>query len=68
MFTHSFAIAASKLVELGCELLPQPSYSPDLALRAKKWPGEKKTVHIETEAYYFESFKEIYFLDGLKKN
>ena len=75
---HSSVIATAKLVELRCELLPHPPYSPDLAAcdlflfpNMKKWLGEKrftskKETIAATEAYFAE-FDKPYFLDGLKK-
>ena len=75
---HSSAIATAKLVELRYELLPHPSYSPDLAPcdfflfpNMKKWLDRKRFTSNEevidqTEAY-FEEFDKSYFLDGLKK-
>lgn len=75
---HSSAVATSKLVELGYELLPHPPYSPDLAPcdfflfpNMKKWlAGQRFSSNEEviaaTEAY-FAGFDKKYFLDGLKR-
>jgi histone-lysine N-methyltransferase SETMAR len=64
--THQSLVAAAKLVELGCKLLPHPPYSPDLATydfflfpNMKKWLGVKRfasneEVITETETYLAE--------------
>ena len=75
---HSSAISTAKMVELLYELLPHPSYSPNLAScdcflfpNMKKRLGGKQLMSNEkviaaTEAYSAE-FDKPYFLDGLKK-
>ena len=74
----SSAIATMKLIELRYELLPHPTYSPDLVPcdfflfpNMKKWLGGKRFTSNEeaiaaTEAY-FANFDKPYFLDGLEK-
>ena len=75
---YSFAIATAKLIELRYELLPHPTYSPDLVPcdfflfpNMKKWLGGKRFTSNEEviaaiEAYFAE-FEKPYFLDGLKR-
>jgi histone-lysine N-methyltransferase SETMAR len=70
-------LVSAKLVELGCELLPHPPYSPDLAPATpscfqtwKKWLGGKRfasdeEIITETEANF--AVWQILFLEGLKK-
>ncbi|CAF4760746.1 unnamed protein product [Pieris macdunnoughi] len=78
---HTSAVATTKLVELGYELLPQPPYSPDLAPCAfflfpnlknpLPFAGPKfesnKDVIVASEAY-FADLQKTYFSDGLKKD
>ena len=64
--------------EFRYELLPHPTYSPDLASyhyflfpNLKKWFGGKRfttreQLIVETEAY-FEGLDKLYYSDGLKK-
>jgi hypothetical protein len=73
---HRSLAAAANLVKLGCELLPHPPYSLDLAPRRfflfpkKLLGGERfasnEEVITEIGAYFVE-FDKSYFLEGLKK-
>jgi len=69
---HTSALAKSKLVELGYELLPYPPYSPDLApcdfflfpslkksLAGQKFASNEEVV-AATEAYFFISRKQMH--------
>jgi len=75
---HTSALAKTKLVELGYELLTHPPYSPDLApcdlflfpnlkksLAGQKFASNEEAV-AATEAY-FADLEKTYFSGGLKK-
>jgi len=75
---HTSALAKTKLVVLGYELLPHPPCSPDLApcdlflfpnlkksLAEQKFASNEEVVAV-TEAY-FADLEKTYFSDGLKK-
>uniref|UniRef100_A0A6M2DNE2 Putative histone-lysine n-methyltransferase setmar-like protein n=1 Tax=Xenopsylla cheopis TaxID=163159 RepID=A0A6M2DNE2_XENCH len=75
---HTSVLATTKLQELGYELLPHPTYSPDLApsdfflfpnlkkaLVGQKFESNELTI-AAIDAY-FADLDETYFTDGLKK-
>ena len=74
---HTFAVATTKLVELGYELLPYPPYSSDLAPcnfflfpnLKKSFAGQKFESNEEVIAAkeaYFAVLQNTYFSGGLK--
>ena len=75
---HRSVISAAKIYQLRYELLPHPSYSPDLAPsdfflfpNFKRWLSGKRfntngEVIAETTAY-FEGLEKSYFSEGIKK-
>ena len=75
---HTSAVATAKLVKLGCELLPHPPYSPDLApcdfvffpnvkkaLAGQKFQSNEEVIAV-TKAYLAD-FQKTCFSDELKK-
>ena len=75
---HKSTVAMAKLHELGYELIPHPSYSPDLApcdfflfpnlktwLGGKKFSSNEKVIVAVNE--YFADFETAYLSDGIKK-
>ena len=76
--THTSAFATVKLVELGYELLPHPTYSPDLApCDFFLFPGVKKSLaglkfesneeDIAVTEAYCADLQKMCFSSGLKK-
>ena len=76
--SHTSNIAQAKKHELGCELLPHPPYSPDLAPsdyylfpNLKRWLcgmrfESNEEVEWDSEGY-FGGFNKSYYLKGIEK-
>lgn len=75
---HKSIVAMAKLHELGCEFIPHPPYSRDLApcdfflfpnlkkcLGGKKFSSDEEANVAVDE--YFAEFEATYFSEGIKK-